>query len=201
MVMKKAKVGDQTFSMWVRSLLLHNPTLNLEQLQAAYDKSGRPKSERPKDMTTIYGQRSELCKRWGIANVKDIPLLQNGRPNVAQLAMLYFAKYPQSTESEMRKFFADHGLDIQGRFYNLRNRFQKERGSPDANQASGRRAGNPGIQRRQTGRKAMPQMINVDSIKTAIKLINETGSLDSARAILNLIDQMKVPLDMPAETT
>lgn len=202
MVTKKTKIGEQTFSMWVRSLLLHNPMLTLEELQAAYDKSGRPKAERPKDMTTIYGQRSELCKRWGIANVKDIPLLQNGRPNIAQLAMLYFNKHPQSTEAEMKKFFADHGLDVQGRFYNLRNRWKAERGSgsPDPNQTAGPRAGNPGIQRRQGGRKSMPQMINVDSIKTAIRLINETGSIDSARAILTLIEQVKIPLDTPAVT-
>jgi hypothetical protein len=189
---KKSMVGDQTFSSWVRRFILLNPEAGLDKLLEAYDKSGRPKSERPKTMSTIYGQRAELCKRLGVRKFEDIPRLTNGNPNVTQLIGLYLKKRRNAKPEECISFFTELGLKTnKSQFYNERKRLLQDGDSPDSNQASGPRAGDPGVTKRPgLGRKAMPQMLNADALWTAKKLIEEAGSLDSAKVILNFIGQL-----------
>jgi hypothetical protein len=146
-------------------MVLAKPDITLEELQKEFDrqadKLGFPKKDRPKNQQTIYQARSQVVKRWGLANFDEVPRLPDGKVNISGFIRLYVDKWPESGEGEARAYFADDGLTLNtGQFTSGKSTYLKNKvkAKPqedeplDANQEDGPRAGKSG--RRKYTRKA-----------------------------------------------
>jgi len=139
---------DVSRSGWVRNQLLHKPDITIEQLQAAYDKTDRPKKDRPKDQQVLYQARSQLMKRWELGSLDEIPRA-HGRGDtlsVAGMVRRYLSMFGGDANYEHAvNYFAADGLELKpGNWHSAKSNYLRNmQAQPDANQDAGPRAGKP----------------------------------------------------------
>jgi hypothetical protein len=140
-----ADENELSRSGWIRQQLLMKPDLSFEELLAAYDKSGRPKSERPKDQQALYQARSQLMQRWHFKSLDDIPRTTANTLNMAGLVRQYLSIFRSGTFETAAKFFAADGLELKSAtWHNAKSGLMKNvEAQPDANHDAGPRAGKP----------------------------------------------------------
>lgn len=132
---------------WVRQQLFAKPDMTFEELLAAFDKSGRPKSERPKEPQIIYAARSGLAQRWGWKSLAEIPRTTDGTTiSMAGMVRRYMDMFRgDATFEHAAKYFAADGLVLKpATWHNAKSEYlRKAKAQPDANQDAGPRAGKP----------------------------------------------------------
>jgi len=184
MLEEKSELSDAA---WVRSLILKNHALSLEQLQAEHEKTDR-KSILPKDKQLIYLQKSVLCKRWGVKTVDEFPVKTTGVVNLSGMVRLYIKMYDaESPYSKAKKFFAVDGLVIsEALYHNARINFRKK-SSPDDNQFAGPRDGKP--EPKQSKIKSKSKIaIDMEVLMEAKKFVQRIGSIEAARKMLGILE-------------
>lgn len=185
---------------WVRSQLIRNPEITLEQLQREYDKgSSRPRNMRPNNVQIIYQGRTQVRKRWGL-DAADLPRKPDGKINVSALVRLYLDMFPDHTASEAEPYFETDGIKLKpNQFASIRSTWKSKKGdnavvkteqptgSPDENQDAGPRARKraPQGRRKGTGKKKREEMSSEEQRRERYevlensldKLIAEAGDL------------------------
>jgi len=174
---------------WVRSLILKNHALSLEQLQTEHEKSDR-KSPVPKDKQVIYLQKSGLCKRWGVKTVDEFPVNTAGGVNLSGMVRLFIKLHGVETpHSKAAKFFAVDGLFLsEALYHNARINFRKKL-SPDDNQFAGPRDGKP--EPKPEPKVTNKNVTDMEVLMETKKFVQKIGGIEAARKLLGFLEQLQ----------
>lgn len=124
---------------WIRSQLLQNPEITLEQLQKAYDKTKFLKKDRPMSEQLLHQARSQLRGRWETP-LEELPRKPNGELSVSGFFFLCFKK-GHTTYDASRKYMGADGIEVSKSSYdNAHAAYIKEFGDVEEEP----RAGTPG---------------------------------------------------------
>lgn len=192
---------------WARSVILRLPNIDLEQLQAEYDRgSSRPEDKRPTDIQVIYQARTELIKRWGVKSVEDFPR-RDGKIIIAAMIRLYLMKFgTEKTHSDAVDYFEADGFTLaSGVFSNQKTIFVAKAeeaadakkmtdDSPDVNQNAGPRARKVSRKGRKPGAKNRRKTATTTGMGFLINLkkcVNEAGGFAETREALKVLEQLQ----------
>ena len=202
--MSKKKKDAFSRAVWVRQVLIRRPEITLEQLQKEYDKgSKRPKSKRPNSVRVISQARKELCKRYGVYNIDELPRTKQGKVVTAGMIRLFLDKFGADVVfSKAESYLAADGLSItSGQFSTVRaawsgvDKKAKAEESPDPNQHTGPRARKAVPRQRRKNRK--PDRLNktdTGSLELLLSLkacVAQAGGFAETREALKLLEQLQ----------
>ena len=187
---------ELSYSGWLRGLLIHNPKLTLEEWQKAHAAAKWDKPF-PQDKQYLYLAANQIKKRFGISSLDVIPLKPNGELNLTGLIRMYWDKYGVTTPKDVIEFMATDGISVTNDLCNYAKKGYVP-AAPDANQNSGPRAGSPSKKRRSrrstpaSGRgKGRANEIYVEAIYATRDFIHKVGSINNARAILDILETIQ----------
>jgi hypothetical protein len=182
---------SESYSAFVRGLILNNHALTFEQLLSAHDEAGWDASRRPKEKQLIYAQRTLLCKRWGVNSVDELPVNSEGKPNLSGMVRLFLKKHGlDAPYSKAVSFFKTDGLEISDAlFHNARGNLRKK-DSPDDNQHNGPRAGKP-QKPAKTKVNGGEDEIYFDMLIETKKLVHRVGGIGPARKMLDILEMIR----------
>ena len=188
------KTDELSYAGWVRSMILKNHALTLEELQAAYDKTSFPKEKRPKDKQVIYLQKGILCKRWGVKTLHELPVNTQNAVNLSGMVRLFLKTRVDAVHADALKFFAVDGLTLSDAlFANARSMLRKKQ-SPDDNQHSGPRAGKPEKKTRKPRKDRNVGSFDIASLELLIeakKFVVKMGGVEVTRKLLDVLESIQ----------
>lgn len=166
-----AKKSDESFNRipWVRSVVIENPDITVEEVQAKWDKEKLPADLRP-TMQVVIQAKASVARRWGVSAVAELPRNQRGKINKSAMIRYYLDTFGMdSKESAAKEYFEEDGLTLStGQFSNAKTLHQRRDGSGelDPNQHTGPRARRISKKGRKPGRKGRrkPKQENEEAV-------------------------------------
>jgi predicted CopG family antitoxin len=96
---------------FIRKCIFSKPDITIEELHAKWDAAKMPVRSKPV-VQSLYAQRSGIKTKYGISDLKELPIKPNGEINVSDMIRLLIKKHKTATETQIRHWLSLDGIEF-----------------------------------------------------------------------------------------